>query len=122
MLPCFHPLPKRKRCSFDYLLLVGLWKSKFVKKVGGSAHMLCGIGPDGKRFNESCYALEMDVLKGEGVPIYLPGPFCHMRFERVPLTAPCLSALCLSLLCASHSQMTSREAWTQSRGSSRLGA
>jgi hypothetical protein len=37
-------LPKRKRCSFDYLLCLGLWQTKFSKSVGGAARMLCGVG------------------------------------------------------------------------------
>ena len=54
---------KRKRMSFDYLLILGLWQAKFAKKVGGALRLLCGIGPDGTRYNETCYAVEMRALR-----------------------------------------------------------
>ena len=88
-------LAKRKRTSFDYLLLLGLWQAKFAKQVGGSKRFLCGIGTDGKRFPESCYALEMQTLKSEGVPIYLPGLEQHTLSSNTgpnphPACSPCL--------------------------------
>lgn len=73
-------ISKRKRMSFDYLLMLGLWQAKFAKKVGGALRLLCGIGPDGTRYNETCYAVEMRALRNQGIPIFLPGSStaaCH---------------------------------------------
>jgi hypothetical protein len=64
-------LAKRLRFSFDYLLILAIWQSKFAAKMGGAARMLAGVGPDGEKFSEHCLIAELNQLL-EGVQIFLP--------------------------------------------------
>jgi hypothetical protein len=77
-------LPKRLRFSFDYLLMLAIWQSKYAAKMGGAARMLAGVGPDGEQFSEICLIAELNRLL-EGVEVFLPDNV-NGGIDKVPWT------------------------------------